>query len=339
MIRFACPWAFALAIPLALAAWRMLRPARAAALALPGAGALPRRRSWRQRLRHAPPALALAGLACGVVALARPQRTLATVRSTKDAIAIEMAVDVSGSMRELDYSRSRSEPKTRLEVVKDVFAEFVEKRPDDLIGLVAFGGYASTRAPLTFDHRALLDVLAATRIPGEDGAPVGNDELQTAIGDGLAMAVARLASATNVASRIVVLLSDGVNNFGMLSPNQAAALARHEGVKVYAIGVGTPEGRAAPGGGLAALLGGGGDGADERALRAIAKATGGRYFNVRSRTGLEKSLAEIDALERTEVESRTYVRREERFAPWLAACCALLALALPLGAALRRSPV
>lgn len=338
MIRFACPWAFALAVPLALAAWRMLRPARSAALAFPGAGSLPRRASWRRNLRHLPPALVLAGLACGVVALARPQKTLSSVRSTKDAIAIEMAVDVSGSMRELDYSRSRSEPKTRLEVVKDVFAEFVEKRPDDLVGLVAFGGYATTRAPLTFDHRALLDVLAATRIPGEDGSPVGNDELQTAIGDGLAMAVARLSSATNVASRIVVLLSDGMNNFGTVSPGQAAALARHEGVKVYAIGVGTPENRAAAGG-LFGLLGGGGGGADERALKEIARATGGRYFNVRSRTGLEKSLEEIDSLERTEVETRTWTRREELFAPWLAACCLLLACALPAGAALRRSPV
>lgn len=338
MIRFACPWAFLLAIPLALAAWRMLRPARAAALKLPLAGSLPRRASWRKSLRHLPPALVLSGLACGVVALARPQETLATVRSTKDAIAIEMAVDVSGSMRELDYSKSRTAPKTRLDVVKDVFADFVEKRPDDLIGLVAFGGYATTRAPLTFDHRALLDVLAGTRIPGEDGEPVSNEELQTAIGDGLGMAVARLAAASNVASRIVVLLSDGMNNFGTLSPGQAAALAKHEGVKVYAIGVGTSENRAQAGG-LFGLLGGGGDGVDERALKSIAKATGGRYFNVRSTTGLEKSLAEIDALERTEVESRTYVRRDERFLPWLAACCALLLLALPLGAALRRSPV
>lgn len=337
MIRFASPWAFALALPLAAAAWRMLRRARAAALTLPGAGALVRRATWRHRARHLPPALVLAGAACGIVALARPQETLSTVRSTRDAIAIEMALDVSGSMRELDYSKSRTEPKTRLAVVKETFAEFVEKRPDDLIGLVAFGGYASTRAPLTFDHRALLDVLAETRIPGEDGGPVGNDELQTAIGDGLAMAVARLGAASNVASRIVVLLSDGVNNFGSIAPGQAAALARHEGVKVYAIGVGTPE-SAAQAGGLFGLLGARGDGVDSRALKAIAKATGGRYFDVRSKTGLEKSLAEIDALERTEVESRTLVRRGERAAPWLAACCALFFCALPLGAALRRSP-
>lgn len=337
MIRFACPWAFALVAPLAAAAWRMLRPARAAALAFPGAGALPRRPSWRRRARHLPPALVLAGLACGVVALARPQKTLSSVRSSKNALAIEMAVDVSGSMRELDYSRSRTEPKTRLQVVKETFAEFVEKRPDDLVGLVAFGGFATTRAPLTFDHRALLDVLAATGIPGEDGSPVSNEELQTAIGDGLAMAVARLEAASNVASRVVVLLSDGENNFGSLSPGQAAALARHRGVKVYAIGVGAPEG-ASRGGGLFGLLGGGAGGADGRTLKAIAKATGGRYFDVRSRTGLEKSLAEIDAMERTEVETRTWTRRDELFAPWLAACCALLAAGLPLGAALRRSP-
>lgn len=337
MIRFACPWAFLLVLPSAAAAWRMLRRARAAALSLPGAAALPRRPSWRQRARHLPPALVLAGLACGIVALARPQETLSSVRSSKDAIAIEMAVDVSGSMRELDYSKSRTEPRTRLEVVKETFAEFVSKRPDDLIGLVAFGGYASTRAPLTFDHRALLDVLRETRIPGEDGSPVGNDELQTAIGDGLAMAVARLGAASNVASRIVVLLSDGQNNFGSLSPGQAAALARHEGVKVYAIGVGAPE-NAVRAGGLFGLVAGG-DGVDSRTLKAIAKATGGRYFDVRSESGLEKSLAEIDALERTGVQSETLVRRGERAAPWLAACCALLALALPAGAALRRSPV
>lgn len=338
MFRFASPWAFSLFVPLCAAAWRMLRRTRGRAAALPMAGLLPSRPSPRQRLSWLAPILAVAAGACGIVALACPRNEFSSRRETKDSIAIEMAIDVSGSMAALDFGTAASPHRTRLDVVKETFRDFVEKRPDDLVGLVAFGGYATTRCPLTFDHDALSDILASVIIPGDDGEPVAEEETATAIGDGLAMAVARLASASNVASRIVILLSDGENNYGIVSPEEAVALAKHEGVKVYTVGVGS-NGR------FPALWRGGGQPRvvpmavriDERTLRAVAEATGGRYFNVRTEGALEAALEEIDKLERTEVEGTVRIRHEDKFAPWLSAAVALAVLALAAAGVSRRS--
>lgn len=339
MISFARPWAFALAPIAAAAAWRMLRRTRAAAAAkLPLAASLPSRPTLRQRLSWLAPALFSAGLACGIVALSGPREEISSKRETKDSIAIEMAVDVSGSMAALDFATSAADPKTRLDVVKETFRQFVEKRPDDLVGLVAFGGYATTRCPLTLDHAALFDVLSTLAIPGEDGEPVSEEETATAIGDGLAMACARLASATNVASRIVVLLSDGENNYGIASPEEAAALAKHEGVKVYTVGVGSN-------GVFPALWRSGSQRRivrtqsrlDERTLRAIATSTGGRYFNVRTEGALDDALSEIDKLERTEIEATVRFRHETKHEPWLLASAALCAAAVLAAGSSRRA--
>lgn len=339
MTGFASPWAFLLFLPLAFSAYRMLRRRPGSGVRFPLVSALPVRTSWRQRLTLLPPVLLLAGMACGIVALARPRTEFSKVRETKDAVAIEMSIDVSGSMTALDLSPA-TERKTRLDVVKDTFREFVDKRPDDLIGLVAFGGYATTRCPLTFDHEALVRVLEATEVPGSDGSAVDREETLTAIGDGLAMACARLASATNVASRIAILLSDGVSNFGIITPEQATALARQQKVKVYVIGVGSngrglvpalwhdERGREVIERAMAEM--------DEPALRRIAEQTGGNYYNVRSEGALEKALAEIDKLEKTSVEETVYRRWNENYPPWLAACLALCALALLLASSSRR---
>ena len=337
-MSFACPWAFALFAPWALCAWRMLRRTRGTAVPLPGAARLARRPTWRQRAGALPPLLALAGLAAGIVALARPRNEFSRVVENRDALAIEMAIDVSGSMMAMDFTTDRAHPRTRLDVVKETFREFVARRPDDLVGLVAFGGYATTLCPLTADHEALLAVLAEAQVPGSRGERVDAEETATAIGDGLAMACARLAAATNLASRVAILLSDGVSNYGAVSPEQATALARQQGVKVYTIGVG--------GNGVVPVLWHDEDGRpryvtdrvaiDEEALRGIAEATGGRYFNVRTQGALEEALAEIDGLERTSVDVAVFRRYEERYAPWLAACLVLLALALALAGGGRR---
>lgn len=339
MVSLGQPWALALAPVVALCSWRMLRRTRGkASAALPLAATLPSRPTLRQRLSWLPPALFGAGLFCGVVALARPREQSVAKRETKDSVAIEMAVDVSGSMAALDFATDAARLRTRLDVVKETFRSFVEKRPDDLVGLVAFGGYATTRCPLTLDHDALFAVLGEVAIPGEDGEPVSEEETATAIGDGLVMACARLASATNVASRVVVLLSDGENNYGIATPQEAAALAKHEGIKVYTVGVGSN-------GVFPALWRSGGSQRivqsqsrlDERTLRAIAEATGGRYFNVRSRGALDDALSEIDKLERTEIQATVRIRHEEKFAPWLAASAALCAAALIAAGASRRA--
>lgn len=339
MSSFASPLAFSLLFPLVFCSWRMLRRTRSArAVRLPMAAALGAHTTFRQRLSWLAPVLFSAGLACGTVALTRPRKTLSASRETRNALAVEIAIDVSGSMAALDFATDQNQTRTRLDVVKETFREFVSKRPDDLIGLVAFGGYATTRCPLTSDHEALLSILDGVIIPGDDGEPVSEEETATAIGDGLAMACARLSAATNVASRIVLLLSDGENNHGIATPAEAAALATHEGIKVYSIGIGS-NGR------FPALWHGGGPARvvplvarlDEKTLRKLAEMTGGKYFNARTDGALAAALSEIDTLEKTEIETVIRHHHEELFSPWLLACAALCCTSLIVGGASRRA--
>ena len=339
-IIFASPLWFLLGAPLAFAVWRMFRRARSQAAAFPALAHVPRAASWRQRVAALPPALFALGIAALIVAAARPQTRLSQSRKNAEAIAIEMTVDISGSMRALDFATKEAPLKNRLDVVKEAFAEFVAARPDDLVGLVTFGGYATTRSPLTFDHAAALFFLKEVRIP-EPHEIVAKDELETAIGDGLAMACARLAAVTNVKSRIVVLLSDGESNAGIVTPEQATALAKQQGVKVYSIGVGTPGVAKAPVPGMdmfgRQIITQAHFGMDEKALREISDATGGMYFNVRNKKGLEEALAEIAKLEKTEISQTVYYRNKEHFAPFLAAGALLVLLAALMAPKGRRS--
>jgi len=248
-------------------------------------------------------------------------------------------VDVSGSMQALDFATKEAPRKTRLDVVKEQFAEFVAKRPDDLIGLVSFGGYATTRSPLTFDHNALQHFLKEVKVPGQDGEPSTREEQLTAIGDGLALACARLAAVTNVASRIVVLLSDGESNFGIITPKEATALARQQGVKVYTIGVGST--------GLAPVIVRDMFGRevmqqspvtmDEEELKRIASETGGLYFNAKDKKGLETSLEEISKLEKTRIDQSVWFRNKELFPPFLASGALAILAAMLLAPKGRRT--
>ncbi|MGI5869384.1 MAG: VWA domain-containing protein [Kiritimatiellia bacterium] len=338
MIEFASPLAFLLFIPWGFAAWRLLRRARRQAAPFPGLSLIPRVVTWRQRLSVLPPYLMLIGLAALILASARPRSLLSKSRKTTEAIAIQMTVDVSGSMLALDFSRRGAPPserKTRLDVVKETFADFVKRRPDDLIGLVAFGGYATTRCPLTLDHAALAHVLSKTEVPINATDPL---ETATAIGDGLAMACARLAAATNVESRIVILLSDGESNAGIVTPEQATAVARQQGVKVYTIGVGST--------GLAEAVGRDMFGRevvgtihvsmDEATLKRIAAATGGEYYNVRDKNALEAALEAIDKLQKTEIDQSVFLRFKEYYRPFLAWGSVAVLAALLLSGKTRR---
>ena len=314
---FACPWAFLLFLPWLAAAWRMLRRARTRGAPFAGASArfAGERPTWRQRLCAVLPIVFLLGAAALIVGAAGPRTTLGRQTRTADALAVMMAVDVSGSMEGLDLSEGRLD-KTRLDVVKAQFRDFVEARPDDLIGLVAFGGYASVRAPLTADH----------------GPRETEDEALTAIGDGLSMALLRLKDAEPT-TKIVILLSDGVSNVGAVSPTQAAEAAKAQGVRVYTIGVGSNGPVPVRGRDLFGReriftetmpL-------DEATLRTIAETTGGRYVNVRSPEALRAALDEISALETTRVERQTYLRHESHAWPFLlagGALCLLSALGL-----------
>ena len=331
--------------PLGFAAWRLLRRGRRSGIRFSAVGRLPAKAAgWRAQLAALTPFILLAGLSLLTIAAARPRTSLAREKKSVDAIAIAMTVDVSGSMDALDLTplgEKFSRETTRLAVVKKLFAEFVGKRPDDLIGLVTFGGYASTRSPLTADHEALLNVLKGVEIPSiavdAQGQAIARDEQMTAIGDGLATALARLKDA-KPKTKIVILLSDGVSNTGAVEPDEAAAAKM--GVKVYAIGVGT-RARRTP------IFGRDFFGRatiqyadmtfDEKQLKSIAKKTGGTYFPVNDRDSLEKALEEIDQLETTELDADVYNRWNEHFTSFLllGAVLVLLAVSLSMSAARR----
>jgi Ca-activated chloride channel family protein len=295
------------------------------------------RSTWRMMLRPLAPILFLAGLALLIIALARPQTVFSRTLRRSDAIGIQMVVDCSGSMQALDFSTSDKQ-RTRLDVVKETFAAFVDKRPADLIGLITFGGYASSRAPLTLDHTALLHSLkgvdTAKNVFSPDGTLLNQEEMLTAIGDALATGCARFEN-SNLKSKIIVLLSDGESNTGIIrDPLVAAKAAKTLGIKVYSIGVGSNTrapfavrdmlGRQAIHYGDVRL--------DEELLRKIATTTDGQYFNVKDAKGLERVLNTIDKLERTTIDIEQYNKYDEHYLRFLLPGLALLALGAALNA-------
>lgn len=321
--RFECPWAFLLLLPLVAVAWRLLRRAkRPAAVPFAAMRFLPMRTAgWRGLLAQAVPPVFLFGALLLVVAAARPQTFFAKERRSVDAIAIAMVVDVSGSMVALDLAKnpeSRDAP-TRLDVVKEEFAKFIERRPDDLLTLITFGGYATTRCPLTADHRAVLQYLKAVEIPGmekdDEGRQISNEETLTAVGDGLTTACARLKE-SEVDTKIIVLLSDGVSNTGLVKPDRAAKVAEELGIKVYTIGVGSKTGyapfRMRDVFGRSFVERGAVE-FDEGELRKIAQITGGEYYGVQDRDGIERIMEKINELETTRVDRDVYNNYNERF--------------------------
>jgi Ca-activated chloride channel family protein len=331
-MSFADPWMLLLFVPWAFAAWRLLRRGRNRGIKFSALNRLPASNGgWRAWLAGLVPYLLLLGLALSVLAAARPRTASGHERKSVDAIAIAMTVDVSGSMNALDLAPAGTvrftRDMTRLAVVKKLFAQFVEKRPDDLIGLVTFGGFASTRCPLTADHAALLKVLDGVQV-----SSARNEESLTAIGDGLATALLRLKEAKPV-SKAVILLSDGVSNAGAVEPGEAAESAAKLGIKVYVIGVGTDSevvpviGRDFLG---REIVANGYSGFDEEQLKSIASVTGGRYFAVNDREALEAALDEIDQLETTELDADVYARWTEHFPLFLLSGVLLAVLAVTL---------
>ena len=339
-MSFGSPWLLLLFVPLAFAAWRLLRRGRKRGIRFSAVGRLPANAAGlRAKVAAITPFALLFGLSLLVLAAARPRSPLAHERKSVDALAIAMTVDVSGSMDALDLTPKGerfSRNTTRLAVVKRLFADFVDKRPDDLIGLVTFGGYAATRSPLTADHAALLNVLKGVEIPSiavdAQGRPIAQDEQMTAVGDGLATALARLRDA-KPKSKIVILLSDGVSNTGAVEPDEAADAAVKMGVKVYAIGVGT-KARRTP------IFGRDIFGReviqytdmtfDEKQLKTIAGKTGGTYFAVNDRDSLKRALEEIDQLETTRIDADAYDRWAEHFGGFLLLGALLVIMAVSL---------
>jgi Ca-activated chloride channel family protein len=298
------------------------------------------KRSLRARFAWLPAALfAFASLALSV-ALAGPRTGNAVSEVKREGIAIGMVVDRSGSMEARDFV-SGDTSTSRLDVVKKIFNDFVqgggsfgEGRPDDLIGLVTFARYADGLCPLTLDHGNLMSILDQIETPldqGEDG---------TAVGEGLALAVERLRRQEAV-SKIIILLTDGVNNAGEIEPLQAAELAAQYGIKVYTIGAGYT--------GFAPYPVRRADGRtslqrvpveiDEVTLQRIAQRSGGRYFHATNEQGLREVVEEIGRLERSEVSEVRYLEYEVHFAPFVSIALALVTLAALLSNTwLRRLP-
>lgn len=301
MISFRNPFFLFFLIPALIAFYYVYRHSTKQALLF---SAMPRiqsiGRSWRIYAARILPAVFMTGLILTIIALARPRTTSAKINKNTNAIAIEMVLDCSGSMDALDMSKSENDLKTRLQAVKETFAEFVKQRPDDMIGLVTFGGYASTRIPLTPDHDLLLHVLKGIDVPRNSYDP---QETATAIGDALATACARLEN-VKVKSKIIVLLSDGASNAGIIKPDDAIATAKKMKYKIYTIGVGST--------GLAPILTTDMFGQkikvpmqlemDEELLKRAATNTYGKYFHVQTPEKLKASLEEIDKLEKTSVK-------------------------------------
>lgn len=321
--QFANPFHFFLLIPLGIAAgWVYRRGIRRGMVFSPSRRIPTSGPSWRAWVGLIMPALFVAGMALLVVALARPRTQFARSTRSADAIAIEMVVDCSDTMRIPDMrslTAAGVREQTRLEAVKSAFEAFVERRPDDLVGLVTFGGFANTRVPLTMDHGVLINVLRAVEVPkvdvSADGQAIGREDLMTAIGDGLATACARLEKA-GTKSRIVVLLSDGESNFGVIRPEDATAVARKMGIKVYSIGVGVQM--------------------DAQTLGQIASTTGGQYFHVTDPGGLDKAMKDIDRLEKTRIQEDSYTLYNELFPWFLIPAMALIGISTVLNMATTR---
>ncbi len=300
-MRLAYPWLLLLllVLPLILRRERRRRFEVEAALAVPGIAALASARGrWRVVLARSMPALELAALALTIIILSRPQSGVREREVTSQGIDIVLAMDVSGSMKAEDLKPNR------LGAAKEVAKKFVSGRKGDRIGLVVFSADAFTQCPLTLDYGVLTDLIEQL-----DFGMVADG---TAIGSGIASAANRLRG-SEAKSKVIILLTDGVNNAGRIDPLTAARLAGALGIRVYTVGVGV-EGEAPypvddPMFGRRIMMVR--STIDEETLKAIAKQTGGEFFRAQDSGTLEAVYDRISQMETTRIESREYVRYDE----------------------------
>ena len=260
------------------------------------------------------PALRVLGIIFLLIALARPQTSFDEESVTTEGIDIVLAMDVSASMLSKDFSPNR------IEAAKKQAADFIDGRSHDRIGLVIFSGESFTQCPVTIDHTVLRNQLA--------GIKNGLLEDGTAIGMGLATAVQRLKESP-AKSKVVILMTDGVNNKGSIDPVTACDIAMQYGVRVYTIGVGTngqamtPVAKTYDGQLLYDLVD---VQIDESLLQDIAKKTGGQYFRATNNKKLKEIYSQIDKLEKTKIEMNAYSRKTEKFFPFALGAGILLLL-------------
>lgn len=307
-----------LLIPL-LAFWYYYRRRRySATVSFPGTRAFDRKgRSIRVILYHGLFVLRMLALSLLIVAFARPQTSLSRQDITVEGIDIVIALDISGSMLARDFKPDR------LEASKEVAMGFIDGRPNDRIGLVIFSGEAFTQCPLTTDHSVLKNLMTDIRS--------GMIEDGTALGDGLATAVSRLRTSKAI-SKVIILLTDGVNNMGALDPMSAAEISKLYGIRIYTVGVGTigyaPVPVQTPWGiqlqSMEVKI-------DEPLLKQISEMTDGRYFRATNNAKLRQIFQEIDKLEKSKIDVTEFRKKREEFLPLV-----LIALALVVAEGLLR---
>ncbi len=280
------------------------------------------RKTWRERGRHFTFSLRMVALCVLVIALARPQSVSIDEEITTEGIDIVLLLDVSGSMLAEDFKPNR------IGAAKSVAASFVDGRISDRIGLVVFAGESFTQCPLTMDYRVLKELLS--------GVKSGLLEDGTAIGMAIANGVNRLKD-SQAESKVMILLTDGVNNRGEIDPLTATQIARNYGIKIYTVGVGTmgtaPYPVQTPFGtryqNVPVEV-------DEETLKKVAAMTRGRFYRATDNRKLEAIYAEIDELEKTEMEVRVYRKYAELFYGWIGLALFLVVLEFGLSNTLFR---
>lgn len=326
MTRFDSPWLFVLAL-LVLARVALLildRRANVGAFGFSSFSLVATKRTFRTLFSGLPFVIETIALLLLVVALARPQRVTRLAANDRYGIDIVIALDASGSMAAEDFR-----PRNRFTVAKDLITEFIRRRTDDRIGIVTFGSRAATRVPITYDRRIAESIL--------EKADLGDHGNGTAIGHALATSVNRLKT-SKARSRVVILVTDGVNNSGSIDPLVATQLAAQAGVKVYTIGVGSegpvplPIKRQNPfTGEIETIYQQIRGELDEKQLMTIAKTTGGEFFRATDAEALANVLQRIDALEKTRMAAPKREQIDELYILPLTAGVALLGVALLMG--------
>ncbi|MCD7710017.1 MAG: VWA domain-containing protein [Porphyromonadaceae bacterium] len=303
-------WLFLLFIP--AVAWYIYKYKKAtASLQISSTYAFDRMgESYKKYLRHLLFLLRLGTISCLIVVLARPQSTDYWSSQSTEGIDIVLSLDISSSMLACDF-----EP-NRIDAAKSVAAQFVSGRPTDNIGLVIFAGESFTLCPMTTDRTVLLNMI--------NEVACGMLEDRTAIGDGLATAVSRIKD-SSAKSKVIILLTDGVNNTGSISPETAAQIAKTFGVRVYTVGIGTmgeaPYPVQTPYGityqKMPVEI-------DEAVLQKIADMTGGKYYRATNKDVLKNIFSEIDKLEKSKMIVKEFSNKEELYFPWGMAALILL---------------
>jgi Ca-activated chloride channel family protein len=307
-MRLAYPYFLLLLLMVPLLVWLRNNRLQARSMQFSNGQALARLpKSWRIHLQPAILSIYALGLICLIIALARPQRGLDDSRVRTDAVDIILLLDLSKSMDTLDFDRL-GQHISRLDASRNVIERFLQKRPNDRIGMVGFATLPYAVAPLTLDHGWLIQRMQGLHTGMLDGN-------RTAIGDGIASAVNRLRE-SEAKSKVIILLTDGANNHGTLSPENAASAAEALGIKIYTIGAGG----ARNGFFLQRQE------VDETSLKKIAATTHARFFRARDLETLESVYEEIDQLEKTEIEVERFTRFDEQAGGWIVAGILLLGI-------------